>query len=591
LGGLGVAGAGAVGLISSLLGLAGRDIYKLNTDKKYSQDIVDQGFGAEGAGWAAAEKLRQSQISPGIGGGNNIPENQNRVIAGINFGAGTVNGKSLGEYAPGPHADRVRAIYNNLPDMNSAENIQAELSKYKSPLNASTVLSEANRVGIDPRILMAQMKQDSTYMTAGKAVRTNNPGNVGNDDAGNLKYFSDPNQGIAGLADNLAKRKVGGMASGVTPQMLSRDASRAQMSSSSIPDVMTQEAIKVAAQKKLNCGEGTTAITNAGLLAAGVDSGKLLPASNLGVGIPAALAKNFDVPLLQRGNITLDALRSLGAGTTLGMVRKPGEKNYEYGKTHAESLQISPTGELAVASPSAGRGILWKKLDEQYVKDLPAKTTAANPFMNLADGKVGVGGVSPTVSPAVAAASPVVTPAVAGMPVAVGSPRMVPSTTPVTATPIVTPAIAGGGGGLPSSTLSIAQATIQIGQAAIGGVGGGGTPTAIQATSTPTPATLPNPRNLIQTASLTPKAVPPPKSLADQFGVFGGYANAISGAVGGKGGGSMEGIGKLVGLFEKFMGNQSSRPGEKSNSPNVPPMNIPIQFDDTYLTLMTLDLA
>jgi len=136
-----------------------------------------------------------------------------------------------------------------------------------------------------------------------------------------------------------------------------------------------------------NCGEQVTANLNAGLEAAG---GKKLP-GNYGVGIPNYLAKQYDVPLLSKEQITPEALRAMGPGTAIGFNRRPGDKNYRpEWNTHAEMTAINPaTGQLEVASKSAGRGILWKKIDENYIKSLGYDARAANPFLSAQLGGTG----------------------------------------------------------------------------------------------------------------------------------------------------------------------------------------------------------
>jgi hypothetical protein len=57
-------------------------------------------------------------------------------------------------------------------------------------------------------MILAIMQQDSTFGTAGKAVRTKNPGNVGNTDSGATKAFRDWQEGVMAVAQNLAKRKI-----------------------------------------------------------------------------------------------------------------------------------------------------------------------------------------------------------------------------------------------------------------------------------------------------------------------------------------------------------------------------------------------
>lgn len=139
-----------------------------------------------------------------------------------------------------------------------------------------------------------------------------------------------------------------------------------------------------------SCGEQVTANINAGLEAAG---GKTkLPESNLGVGIPNFLAKNYGVPLLGKEQITPEILRAMGPGTAIGFNRAANDPNRKWGDTHAEMTAINPaTGQLEIASKSAEKGILWKKIDENYIKSLGYDARAANPFLSSAIGGQGAG--------------------------------------------------------------------------------------------------------------------------------------------------------------------------------------------------------
>jgi len=61
---------------------------------------------------------------------------------------------------------------------------------------------------VAPGMILAIMQQDSSFGTQGKAVRTKNPGNVGNDDTGALQYYPSWDSGVLAVANNLSKRRV-----------------------------------------------------------------------------------------------------------------------------------------------------------------------------------------------------------------------------------------------------------------------------------------------------------------------------------------------------------------------------------------------
>ena len=77
-----------------------------------------------------------------------------------------------------------------------------------SPVKGKDVMDAAQATGTPPALILAIMQQDSTFGTKGKAVRTLNPGNVGNTDDGSTKAYSSWREGVFAVAKNLQWRKV-----------------------------------------------------------------------------------------------------------------------------------------------------------------------------------------------------------------------------------------------------------------------------------------------------------------------------------------------------------------------------------------------
>lgn len=65
-----------------------------------------------------------------------------------------------------------------------------------SPITAKMILRSAQKHNVDPAIIMAIAHVDSHYGTVGKGAKTKNPGNWGNDDAGNTKSFNTWEEGL-----------------------------------------------------------------------------------------------------------------------------------------------------------------------------------------------------------------------------------------------------------------------------------------------------------------------------------------------------------------------------------------------------------
>lgn len=124
---------------------------------------------------------------------------------------GIINGYDINSYATDPqHEQKVTSIYNNITgsisDENSAENVIKGLSP-NSPITGKMVIDSATKYGVDPKLMISLMQQDSSLGTAGLAIRTKNAGNVGNDDAGNTQTFKNWGDGVDAVAKWLSNHK------------------------------------------------------------------------------------------------------------------------------------------------------------------------------------------------------------------------------------------------------------------------------------------------------------------------------------------------------------------------------------------------
>ena len=110
-------------------------------------------------------------------------------------GHGIINNYDITSYATDPnHENAVLGIYNSMDgiditDANTAQNVITQLSS-KSPVTGQMVMDAATKYGVDPKLIISLMQQDSTLGTKGLAVSSNNPGNVGNDGAKKRTYNS-----------------------------------------------------------------------------------------------------------------------------------------------------------------------------------------------------------------------------------------------------------------------------------------------------------------------------------------------------------------------------------------------------------------
>ena len=121
-------------------------------------------------------------------------------------------------YATDPlHEQKVMNILSKMGVMDTADKIDNYIkSKYlSSPVTGEMVMSAASAYLVDTRLLMAMMEQDSSFGTAGLAVRTLNPGNVGNDDSGNIRTYESWQAGVTAVAAWLSRHR--GSTSSVMP--------------------------------------------------------------------------------------------------------------------------------------------------------------------------------------------------------------------------------------------------------------------------------------------------------------------------------------------------------------------------------------
>ncbi len=136
---------------------------------------------------------------------------------GSGVGTGTNNynlaGYNIGPYATaGNHEQLVTQIYNDMAsrDFSTAAGIDAYL-KYaapKTPLTGQMVLNSAQKFNVDAKLVVALMQTDSSLGTAGLGANTFNPGNVGNDDAGNIKNYGNWQAGVDAVANWLNNHRV-----------------------------------------------------------------------------------------------------------------------------------------------------------------------------------------------------------------------------------------------------------------------------------------------------------------------------------------------------------------------------------------------
>src|SRR3990167_6086533 len=114
-------------------------------------------------------------------------------------------------YATDPkHEEKIMNILSKLGVMDTAEKIDDYIrSKSLSSLvTGEMIMSAALAYTVDARLMMAIMELDSRFGTVGVAVRTLNPGNVGNDDDGNTRHYESWQEGVTAVAEWLNRHHM-----------------------------------------------------------------------------------------------------------------------------------------------------------------------------------------------------------------------------------------------------------------------------------------------------------------------------------------------------------------------------------------------
>ena len=103
------------------------------------------------------------------------------------------------------------------------ENIQGIINRYskgKSPLTAENYIKVSNETGVPIELLLVQGIQESSFGTAGRAVRTKNVGNVGNTDDGSSRNMNSWEDGLRAQA-NLLRKEYGATSMSAVKNLIS----------------------------------------------------------------------------------------------------------------------------------------------------------------------------------------------------------------------------------------------------------------------------------------------------------------------------------------------------------------------------------
>jgi hypothetical protein len=179
---------------------------------KIKNSIVYQGqvasLTSSNGSLSEADKLKLASDMVKNGTALNLEDAINQISMS---GPGVVGGYDISKYATDPnHEKAVASILQRIGKFNSVSDIDAYIKQVApgSPITGAMVESASAKFGVSWEMMVAMMQQDSSLGTAGKGARTFNPGNVGNNDRGDIVNFGNWQSGVDAVAKWLAKHKV-----------------------------------------------------------------------------------------------------------------------------------------------------------------------------------------------------------------------------------------------------------------------------------------------------------------------------------------------------------------------------------------------
>jgi hypothetical protein len=121
-----------------------------------------------------------------------------------------INGYDISAYATDPfHEQKIQDIVNSIPQLETEEAVDNYIQDRAlgSFVSGNMVIEAAKEYKVDIPLLLAIMQNDSLFGTTGIAVRTLNPGNVGNNGF-EERFYSTWREGVLAVAEWLYRHKI-----------------------------------------------------------------------------------------------------------------------------------------------------------------------------------------------------------------------------------------------------------------------------------------------------------------------------------------------------------------------------------------------
>lgn len=116
----------------------------------------------------------------------------------------------ISSYATDPlHEQKIANILQTMGAMADSSEIDLYIDSkaISSPVTAMMILNAVQEYPVDVRLLMAIMELDSRFGTAGVAVDTMNPGNVGNTGTA-IRNYASWQEGVTAVAEWLSRHRI-----------------------------------------------------------------------------------------------------------------------------------------------------------------------------------------------------------------------------------------------------------------------------------------------------------------------------------------------------------------------------------------------
>ncbi len=116
----------------------------------------------------------------------------------------------ISTYATDPlHEQKIASILQTMGAMADSSEIDLYIDSkaISSPVTAMMILNAVQEYPVDVRLLMAIMELDSRFGTAGVAVDTMNPGNVGNTGTA-IRNYASWQEGVTAVAEWLSRHRI-----------------------------------------------------------------------------------------------------------------------------------------------------------------------------------------------------------------------------------------------------------------------------------------------------------------------------------------------------------------------------------------------